>query len=95
MIKKYSPFHYRTDFILKKNMLVVETDEKGHVDRDSDYERKIEKELEKLAYNLIRTNPNKIVFSDYEEFGRVCAYIAESMKNQLKNLWVMIFQEDC
>ena len=76
-------------------MLVVETDEKGHVDRDSDYERKIEKELEKLAYNLIRTNPNKIVFNDYEEFGRVCAYIAESMKNQLKNLWVMIFQEDC
>ena len=30
-------------------MLVVEIDEKGHVDRDPDHEKKRQKELEKLG----------------------------------------------
>ena len=64
-------------------MLVVEIDEKGHVDRDPDYEKKRQKYLEKLDFN------------DYEEFGRVSAYIIKSKpKNQLKNHWLMIFQKD-
>ena len=63
-------------------MLVVEIDEKGHVDRDQDYKRKRQKELEKLDYHLIRINPDKPGFDDYEEFGRVSAYIAESIKKQ-------------
>ena len=61
-------------------MLVAEIDEKGNVDRDSDYERKRQKELEKLDYHLIRINPDKLGFDDYEEFGGVSAYIAESIK---------------
>ena len=61
-------------------MLVVEIDEKEHVDRDPDYEKKRQKELEKLDYHLIRINPDKIDFNDYEEFGRVSVYIAESIK---------------
>ena len=40
-------------------MLVVEIDEKGHVDRDQDYKRKRQKELEKLDYHLIRITPDK------------------------------------
>ena len=80
-------------------MLVAEIDEKGNVDRDSDYERKRQKELEKLDYHLIRINPDKLGFDDYEEFGGVSAYIAESikktLKNQLKNRWFMIFQKYC
>ena len=66
-------------------MLVVEIDEKEHVDRDPDYEKKRQKELEKLDYHLIRINPDKIDFNDYEEFGRVSVYIAESIKKKLKN----------
>ena len=61
-------------------MLVVEIDEKEHVVRDPDYKGKIQKELEKLDYNLIKINPDKIDFNNYEEFGRVRAYIAESIK---------------
>ena len=66
-------------------MLVVEIDEKEHVDRDPDYEKKRQKELEKLDYHLIRINPDKIDFNDYEEFRRVSVYIAESIKKKLKN----------
>ena len=66
-------------------MLVVEIDEKEHVDRDPDYEKKRQKELEKLDYHLIRINPDKTDFNDYEEFGRVSVYIAESIKKKLKN----------
>ena len=63
-------------------MLVVEIDKKGHVDRDLDYERKRQKEIEKLNYHLIRINPDKPDFDDYKEFGRVSTYIAESIQKQ-------------
>ena len=65
-------------------MLAVEIDEKGHIDRYLDYEKKRKKELEKLGYYLIRINPDKPGFDDYEEFGRVSAYIAKSIKKQTK-----------
>ena len=84
IIEEYFALHYRTDFTFKKHMLVVEIDEKGHVDRDPDYKRKRQKELEKFNYHLIRINPDKIDFNDYEEFGRESAYIAESIKKQTK-----------
>ena len=69
-------------------MLVVETDEKGHLDRDPDYQRKRQKELEKFDYHLIRINPDEIYFNDYEEFGRLSTYIAESVKKQTKKLLI-------
>ena len=80
IIEEYSALHYRTDFTFKKHMLVVEIDEKGHVDRDPDYEKKRQKELENLDHYLIRINPDKINFNEYEEFGRASAYIAKSDK---------------
>ena len=58
-------------FFPNKDMLLVKIDEKGHVDKDPDYERKRQKELERLGYHLFRINPNKIDFNDYEEFRRV------------------------
>ena len=67
-------------------MLVVETDEKGHDDRNPDYEKRRQKELEKLGYHFIRINPDKIDFNDYGEFGRVSTYIAESIKKQTEEL---------
>ena len=46
--------------------------------------KKRQKELEKLDYHLIRINPDKPGFNDYEEFGSVSGYIAESIKKQTK-----------
>ena len=76
-------------------MLVVEIDEKGHVDRDPDYENKRQKELEQLDYHLIRINSDKMDFNDYEELGRVSIYIAELIKKPTKKSLLMIFQKDC
>ena len=75
IIEEYSALHCRPYFIFKKPMLVVETDEKGHVDRDPDYDNKRQKELEKLDYHLIKIIPDQMDFSDYEEVGRVIAAI--------------------
>ena len=86
IIEEYFALHYRTDFTFKKHMLVVEIDEKGHADRDSDYEKRRQKELEKLGYHFIRINPDKIDSNDYEEFGRVSTHIAESIKKQAEEL---------
>ena len=63
-------------------MSVVEIDEKGHIDRVPDYEKKRQKEIEKLKYYLIRINPDKLGFDDYEEFGTVSSYITKSIKKQ-------------
>ena len=71
IIKESSILNYRTDFTFKKHMLVVEIDEKVNADRDPDYEKKRQKDLEKIDYYVIRINPDKKGFSDYEEFGRV------------------------
>ena len=48
----------------------------------SDYEKRRQKEHEKLGYHFIRINSDKIDFNDYEEFRRVSIYIAESIKIQ-------------
>ena len=65
-------------------MLVVGIDEKGHVDRDPDYEKKRWKEIKKFGYYLIRINPDKPGLDDYEKCGRASNYIAESIKKQTK-----------
>ena len=77
-------------------MLVVETDEKGHADRDPDYKKKKQKGLENLGYYFI-INSDKKRFNDYEEFCRVLKYITLSTLQILKykNHWLMIFQKDC
>ena len=72
--------------LLKNTGYWVEIDEKGHADRNSDYEKRRQKELEKLGYHFIWVNPDEIDFSDYEEFGRVSTDIAESIKKQTEEL---------
>ena len=84
IIEEYFALHYRTDFTFKKHGLLVEIDEKGHADRDSDYEKRRQKELEKLGYYFIRINPDKIDFNDYEEFGKLLTLLNQ-LKNKLKN----------
>ena len=85
-IEEYFALHYRTTFTFKKHMLVVEIDEKGHADKDPDYKKKRQKEPEKLGYCFIRINPYKKSFNDYEELGRVSAYITNSIKKQTEKL---------
>ena len=53
IIEEYFALHYRTDFTFKRHMLVVEIDEKGHVDRDPDYEKKDKKNQKILATTLL------------------------------------------
>ena len=65
IIEEYFAVNYRTDFIFKKRMLVVEIDEKWHVDRKPDYKRKRWKDQEKVGYYFIRINPDKPSFDDY------------------------------
>ena len=84
IIEEYFALHYRTDFTFKKHMLVVEIDEKGHNERPPNYEKERQEDLEKVGYYFIRINPDKPGFDDYEEFGRVSSYIAESIKKQTK-----------
>ena len=48
-IEEYFALHYRSDFTFKKHSPLVETDEKEHADRDSDYEKRRQKELEKFG----------------------------------------------
>ena len=79
IIKEYFALHYRTDFTFKKHMLLVEIDEKGHVDRDADYKRKRRKDLEKVGYYFIAIKPG---FDDYKEVGRVSSKIAKPIKKQ-------------
>ena len=54
IIEEYFALHFRTDFTFKKHRLLVEIDEKGHADRDSDYKKRRQKELENLDYHFIR-----------------------------------------
>ena len=49
IIEESFALHYRTDFTFKKYRLSVQIDEKGHVDGDSDYQRKRQKKLEKVG----------------------------------------------
>ena len=81
--EEYFAIHYNTDFTFEENKLVVEIDEKDQDDRDPDYERRRQKELEKLDYYFIRINPDKPNFDENEEFRRVQKYIEKSTKKLL------------
>ena len=82
--EEYAALHYRNDFIFKNRILVVESDELGHIDRDSDYEKKRQKELKNCGYYIIRIDSNKKDFNDHEEFDRASAYITKSTKESTK-----------
>ena len=73
----------KTDFAIQENKLVVQIHEKDHDDRDPDYKRRRQKELEKLGYYIVRINPDKPNFDEYEKFGRVQKYIKNSTEKSL------------
>ena len=77
--EKHSSLHFITDFKFKSRMLMIEIDEKGCV-TGIQIMKKRQKELEDCGYYLIGIDPDKKDFNDYEEFGRLSAYIGESLK---------------
>ena len=78
---EYFALHYRTDFTIEENKLVVEIDEKYHDERDTGHERRRQKELEKLDYYFIRINPDNQILMNMKN---LVGYKSTS-KNQLKN----------
>ena len=94
IIEEYFALHYRTDFTFKKHMLVVEIDEKGHIERPPNYEKERQEDLEMVGYYFIRISPDKPGLNDYEEFGRVSSYTAKSIKKQTEELTKKLLIDD-
>lgn len=64
MKEEYKVGKYRIDLYFVDHKIAVECDEYGHVDRNSDYEKKREKYLiKKLGCTFIRFNPDEDNFN--------------------------------
>ena len=70
--------------------LAIEVDEIGHADRNlsNEIERQkaLEKELDRVS---IRINPDKKI----SKFSKKQTRYTDTLRNQLKNHWLMIFQK--
>ena len=65
--------------------MVVEVDEKAHLDRIKDEDKKRKKEIkEDLDCEFIRVNPSKEHFSINVELGKIHNHIIESTKKLAK-----------
>ena len=80
---------FRIDVYFNKFLLAVETDEKGHTDRDLVFEEKRQKTLEKkLGCKFFRINTSNAKNGydlDYE-IGNIEAFIDEFKNKKLKEL---------
>ena len=65
--------------------MAVEIDEKAHLDRNEDKDKKREKEIkEELDFEfIIRINPSKVCFNINIEFGKIHNHIIESTKKKI------------
>ena len=84
-VQEYFALHYKTDFTIEEKKLVVEINEKDHDDRDPDYERRRQKELEILGYYFIRSNPDKPNFDEYQESLNQIKMFKMGRKNNTAN----------
>ena len=65
--------------------MAVEVDEKTHLDRKEDEDKKREKEIkEELDWEFIRINPSKERFNINAELGKIHNHIIESTKKLAK-----------
>ena len=73
---------YKIDAYFLKHKLAIEVDERGHNDRDLEYEIEREKSLErKLDCKYIRINPAIENFNIFNEISKIHHHIIESEKN--------------
>ena len=78
---------FRIDVYFTEYLLVVETDEKGHTDRDLIFKEKRQKALEKkLVCKFIRTNMSKEGYDADYKASRIQTFISKFKDRQLKKL---------
>ena len=65
-------------------MLVVETDEKFHNERPENYEKERQKDLEKVGYYFIRTNPINQVLMIMKNLVEHVLTLLNQLKNKPK-----------
>ena len=88
--EKIKPQHfvlnkYYIDFYFPEHKLAVEIDEKAHLDRNEDQDKKIQYEIkEELDCEFIKINPGKECFNVNIEFGKIHNHIIESIKKLTK-----------
>ena len=76
---------FRIDIYLTEYCLAVETDEKGHTDRDLIFEEKRQKAIEKkLNCKFIIINTSKEIFDVDYEVTRIQVFISQFKDNEIK-----------
>ena len=69
---QHNALGYRIDAYFAKYKFAIEVDEKGHNDRDIDYEIERQKAIEiKLGCEFIRINPAKENFNIFAEISKI------------------------
>ena len=88
--EKIKPQHfvlnkYYIDLYFPENKLPVEVDDKAHLHKNEDEDKKREKEIkEELDCEFIRINPSKERFNITVELGKIHNHIIESTKKLAK-----------
>ena len=78
---------FRIDIYFTKYSLAVEIDEKGHTDRDLEFEEKRQEALEKkLNGEFIRINTSRENYDADYEASRIQTFISNFNKNKIKEL---------
>ena len=78
---QYSVLNYRVDLYFHDYELAIEVDEKGHKDRNEDYEKQRQKEIEtKLSYKFIRINPDEEKFNISKVKNKIFRHIKKPHK---------------
>ena len=78
---------FRIDIYFTKCFLAVETDGKGHTDKDLIFEEKRQKALEKeLNCEFVRINTSRGNYDVSYEASRIQTFISNSNKNKIKEL---------
>ena len=84
MQTQYSVLGYRIDLYFHDYKLAIETDGKGHKDRNVDHEIKIQKDLEKeLECEFIRINPDEKDFNIFRAINEIRRHLKKSTKKSL------------
>ena len=79
---QYSVLNYRVDLHFHDYKIAIEVDEKGHKDRNEDYEKQRQKEIEaELSCKFVRINPDEENFNIYKVKNKIFRSI-----NQQQNI---------
>ena len=85
MQTQYTVLNYRIDLYFHKYKLAIEIDELGHNDRNIDYEKKRQRELEReLDCVFIRINPDAADLNIFKEINKIHRHINQLTEEQIK-----------